>query len=103
MVSRLGIFRVYLPDFHGARLSCGITVHGLATVTVNEGNEVTAGQVVATISSPETEAQLRNAQAQLLHSDAAVFRAVVVPSAGLPRARSLMIRVVRGGKEREHR
>ncbi len=31
----------------------------LATLTVNEGDEVTAGQVVATISSPETEAQLR--------------------------------------------
>ena len=30
----------------------------LATLTVNEGDEVTAGQVVATISSPETEAQL---------------------------------------------
>ena len=38
----------------------------LATVTVNEGDEVTAGQVVATISSPETEAQLRGAQAQVL-------------------------------------
>ena len=38
----------------------------LATVTVDEGDEVTAGQVVATISSPETEAQLRAAQAQLL-------------------------------------
>src|SRR5262245_50617126 len=35
----------------------------LATLTVNEGDEVTAGQVVATISSPETEAQLRAAQA----------------------------------------
>ena len=40
----------------------------LATETVDEGDEVTAGQVVATISSPETEAQLRNAQAQLLKS-----------------------------------
>ena len=38
----------------------------LATLTVNEGDEVTAGQVVATISSPETEAQLRGAQAQVL-------------------------------------
>src|SRR5262249_27030544 len=38
----------------------------LATLTVNEGDEVTAGQVVATISSPETEAQLRAAQAQVL-------------------------------------
>jgi HlyD family secretion protein len=35
----------------------------LATVNVDEGDNVTAGQVVATISSPETEAQLRNAQA----------------------------------------
>ncbi len=40
----------------------------LATVNVDEGDEVTAGQVVATISSPETEAQLRNAQAQVLKS-----------------------------------
>jgi HlyD family secretion protein len=38
----------------------------LATLTVDEGDEVTAGQLVATISSPETEAQLRSAQAQVL-------------------------------------
>src|SRR6478672_2433387 len=38
----------------------------LATLTVDEGDEVTAGQQVATISSPETEAQLRSAQAQVL-------------------------------------
>jgi HlyD family secretion protein len=38
----------------------------LATLTVDEGDEVTAGQVVGTISSPETEAQLRSAQAQVL-------------------------------------
>src|SRR5262245_38299851 len=38
----------------------------LATLTVDEGDEVTAGQRVATISSPETEAQLRAAQAQVL-------------------------------------
>ncbi|MGZ9103411.1 MAG: hypothetical protein ACXW3Y_11070, partial [Rhodoplanes sp.] len=31
----------------------------LATMTVDEGDEVTAGQVVATISAPEYEAQLR--------------------------------------------
>ena len=31
----------------------------LATLTKDEGDEVTAGEVVATISSPETEAQLR--------------------------------------------
>jgi HlyD family secretion protein len=40
----------------------------LATVAVNEGDEVAAGQVVATISSPETEAQLRAAEAQVLKS-----------------------------------
>ena len=38
----------------------------LATLTVDEGDEVTAGQVVGTISSPETEAQLRGAQQQVL-------------------------------------
>jgi HlyD family secretion protein len=35
-------------------------------VNVNEGDEVTAGQEIARISSPETEAQLRGAQAQEL-------------------------------------
>ena len=44
----------------------------LATLTVNEGDEVTAGQVVATISSPETEAQLRGAQAQVLKAKQAI-------------------------------
>src|SRR5215471_4269506 len=38
----------------------------LATLTVDEGDEVTAGEVVGTISSPETEAKLREAQANLL-------------------------------------
>ena len=47
----------------------------LATLTVNEGDEVTAGQVVATISSPETEAQLRNAQAQVLKAKRALAEA----------------------------
>jgi HlyD family secretion protein len=47
----------------------------LATLTVNEGDEVTAGQVVATISSPETEAQLRNAQAQVLKARRALAEA----------------------------
>lgn len=47
----------------------------LATVTVNEGDEVTAGQVVATISSPETEAQLRGAQAQVLKAKQALAEA----------------------------
>src|SRR5215467_13383642 len=44
----------------------------LSKVTVDEGDEVTAGQVVATISSPETEAQLRGAQAQLLKAKQAL-------------------------------
>jgi HlyD family secretion protein len=47
----------------------------LATVSVNEGDEVTAGQVVATISSPETEAQLRAAQAEVIKSKHAVAEA----------------------------
>ena len=38
----------------------------LSSVNVNEGDEVTAGQEIARISSPETEAQLRGAQAQEL-------------------------------------
>jgi HlyD family secretion protein len=40
----------------------------LATVNVDEGDEVTVGQEVATISSPETQAQLLAAQAQVLKS-----------------------------------
>jgi HlyD family secretion protein len=48
----------------------------LATLTVDEGDEVTAGQVVGTISSPETEAQLRGAQAQLLKAKQALAAAV---------------------------
>jgi HlyD family secretion protein len=47
----------------------------LATVTVNEGDEVTAGQVVATISSPETEAQLLAAQAQVIKAKHALAEA----------------------------
>jgi HlyD family secretion protein len=48
----------------------------LATLTVDEGDEVTAGQVVGTISSPETEAQLRAAQAQLQKAKQALTAAV---------------------------
>jgi HlyD family secretion protein len=40
----------------------------LTQVTVNEGDEVTAGQVVGRIASPEYEAQLRGAQAQALRA-----------------------------------
>lgn len=47
----------------------------LAKVNVNEGDEVTAGQVVAIISSPETEAQLRASQAQLLKAKQALAEA----------------------------
>ena len=50
----------------------------LATLTVDEGDEVTAGQVVATISSPETEAQLRSAQAQVLKARQAYAEAVAL-------------------------
>jgi HlyD family secretion protein len=48
----------------------------LATLNVDEGDEVTAGQVVGTISSPETEAQLRGAQAQVLKAKQALAEAV---------------------------
>lgn len=47
----------------------------LATLTVDEGDEVTAGQVVGTISSPETEAELRGAQAQVLKAKEALAEA----------------------------
>src|SRR5215471_13332210 len=50
----------------------------LATLTVNEGDEVTAGQRIATISSPETEAQLRAAQAQVLKAKQALAAAVAL-------------------------
>src|SRR5512139_1921490 len=50
----------------------------LATVTKDEGDEVTAGEVVATISSPETEAQLRAAQAQVLKAKKALAEAIAV-------------------------
>jgi HlyD family secretion protein len=47
----------------------------LAEVTVKEGDEVTAGQAVARISSPEYEAQLRAAQAQVLRARQALAEA----------------------------
>ena len=47
----------------------------LAEVTVKEGDEVTAGQVIARISSPEYEAQLRSAQAQVLRARQALAEA----------------------------
>ena len=50
----------------------------LATVNVDEGDEVTAGQVVATISSPETEAQLRAAQAQVIKAKQALAEAEAI-------------------------
>ncbi len=50
----------------------------LATLTVDEGDEVTAGQVVATISSPETEAQLRAAEAQVVKAKRALAASVAI-------------------------
>jgi HlyD family secretion protein len=50
----------------------------LAAVNVDEGDEVTAGQVVATISSPETEAQLRGAQAQVLKAKKSLAEATAI-------------------------
>jgi HlyD family secretion protein len=47
----------------------------LASVNVNEGDEVTAGQEIARISSPETEAQLRSARAQELTAKQALAEA----------------------------
>jgi HlyD family secretion protein len=48
----------------------------LATLTVDEGDEVTAGQMVATISSPDTEAELLAAQAKVLKGKQAIAEAV---------------------------
>src|SRR5712691_6165503 len=50
----------------------------LATLTVDEGDEVTAGEVVATISSPETEAQLRQAQAQVVKAKQTLAEALAL-------------------------
>ena len=50
----------------------------LATLNMNEGDEVTAGQVVGIISSPETEAQLREAQAHLLKAKQALAEALAL-------------------------
>src|SRR5262249_999866 len=47
----------------------------LAEVTVQEGDEVTAGQVIAKISSPEYEAQLRGARSQVLKAKQALAEA----------------------------
>ena len=50
----------------------------ISKLLVKEGDEVTAGQVVATISSPETEAQLRGAQAQVLRAKKSLAEAVAL-------------------------
>jgi HlyD family secretion protein len=47
----------------------------LESVTVKEGDEVTAGQLIARISSPEYEAQLRGAQAEVLRAKKALAEA----------------------------
>jgi HlyD family secretion protein len=48
----------------------------LATLNVDEGDEVAAGQVVGKISSPETEAQLRAAEAQVAKATQALAESV---------------------------
>lgn len=50
----------------------------ITKLLVREGDEVKAGQVVATISSPETEAQLRGAQAQVLRAKKSLAEAVAL-------------------------
>jgi HlyD family secretion protein len=50
----------------------------IAKLLVKEGDDVSAGQVVATISSPETEAQLHGAQAQVLRAKKSLAEAVAV-------------------------
>jgi HlyD family secretion protein len=50
----------------------------LASVSVREGDEVSAGQVVARISAPEYEAQLRSAQAQVLRAKKALAESEAV-------------------------
>ena len=47
----------------------------LQKVMVNEGDDVTAGQEIARIASPETEAQLRGAQSQVLRAKYALAEA----------------------------
>ncbi len=47
----------------------------LAEVTVEEGSNVTSGQVIARITSPEYEAQLRSAQANVQHAKDALTAA----------------------------
>ena len=84
-----------LEDLHGTDLPKGIArTNGrveatqidvaakypgrLETVTVEEGQDVTAGQMIARISSPEYEAQLRGARAQVLKAKHALAEAEAV-------------------------
>ncbi|ACK52673.1 secretion protein HlyD family protein [Methylocella silvestris BL2] len=50
----------------------------LETLNFDEGDEVTAGQVVGKIAGPEYEAQLRGAQAQVLGAKQALAEAVAL-------------------------
>lgn len=50
----------------------------LETLSVDEGDGVTAGQIVGKIASPETEAQLRGAQAQVLKAKQALAEATAL-------------------------
>ncbi|WP_395664339.1 HlyD family secretion protein [Methylocella sp.] len=50
----------------------------IETLAVNEGDEVTAGEVVGKIASPEYEAQLRQAQANVLKAKQALAEALAL-------------------------
>jgi hypothetical protein len=67
----------------------------LQEVTVDEGDDVTAGQVIARISSPEYEAQLRGAQSQVLQAKQALAeaKAQILPNLALAQAQTTVNRV----------
>ncbi len=74
----------------------------LVELNVNEGDEVTAGQVVGRVASPEYEAELRGSQAQVLKAKQAMAEAealmaqrksdVDFTSTDYERARQLLVR-----------
>jgi HlyD family secretion protein len=54
------------------------TAGRLGEVKVNEGDDVTAGQLVGRIISPETEAQLRGAEAQVIRAKESLAEAIAL-------------------------
>ena len=64
----------------------------LAEVTVEEGSSVTQGQVIAGVSSPEYEAQLRAAQANVQNAKDALTAAEAEISFSEERARIRQVR-----------